>query len=355
MGNTAAHAVVWTGTSAEDLGTLGGTNSYAYGINDSGQVTGEAYIAGDATYHAVLWTRRVAVDLGTLGGTTSEGFAVNASGQVTGRADVTGDTEYHAFRYSSGIMSDLGTLGGIYSYGWSINASGDIVGASHIQSGKSHAFLYTGGRMIDCNSFLPSGSGWLLEAALGINNNGWITGDGVINGATHTFLLKPNTAAVSGYLELEGVHSLSSVSPGAPLGTFHVSFRTPGTTTERFGADVSLTPTPGSATGTFMIPAVPNDTYDVTIQGGKNLRVFLRNQFISQIGYLPPVTLPAGDANGDNSVDSTNFGVLIGAFNSSASVPGSGYDATADFNFDGVVDSTDFGLLIGEFGSVGAP
>ena len=65
------------------------------------------------------------------------------------------------------------------------------------------------------------------------------------------------------------------------------------------------------------------------------------------------VILPAGDANGDNSIDSTDFGILIGAYTGLASVPGSGYDARADFNLDGSVDAIDFGLLIGNFGRQG--
>ena len=66
-------------------------------------------------------------------------------------------------------------------------------------------------------------------------------------------------------------------------------------------------------------------------------------------------TVEPCDANNDNSVDSTDFGILIGAFNTQASVPGSGYDEAADFNGDGSVDSTDFGLLIGNFNMLGAP
>ena len=62
----------------------------------------------------------------------------------------------------------------------------------------------------------------------------------------------------------------------------------------------------------------------------------------------------AGDANNDNSVDSTDFGILIGAFNTSVKNAGSGYDAKADLNSDGSVDSTDFGLLIGEFNIIGS-
>ena len=66
-------------------------------------------------------------------------------------------------------------------------------------------------------------------------------------------------------------------------------------------------------------------------------------------------TLQPGDANNDNSVDTTDFGVLIGAFNTDASIPGGGYDVTADFNGDGFVDSTDFGLLVSSFNLTGDP
>ena len=63
--------------------------------------------------------------------------------------------------------------------------------------------------------------------------------------------------------------------------------------------------------------------------------------------------LPAGDANNDNSVDATDFGLLVGAYNSDVNVPGSGYDPIADFNGDGAVDATDFGLLVGNYNQMG--
>ena len=54
-----------------DLGTLGGTYSVAHGINDAGQVTGYAYLAGNSTEHAFLYSGGSLQDLGTLGGTFS--------------------------------------------------------------------------------------------------------------------------------------------------------------------------------------------------------------------------------------------------------------------------------------------
>ena len=65
------HAFLWDGTTMQDLGTLGGTDSQGDAINDSGQVTGDAITAGDAAAHAFLWDGTTMQDLGTLGGTYS--------------------------------------------------------------------------------------------------------------------------------------------------------------------------------------------------------------------------------------------------------------------------------------------
>jgi len=51
-----------------NLGTLGGTQSAAWGINNRGWVAGSANLAGDQTEHPFLWREGVMTDLGTLGG-----------------------------------------------------------------------------------------------------------------------------------------------------------------------------------------------------------------------------------------------------------------------------------------------
>ena len=163
------------------------------------------------------------------------------------------------------------------------------------------------------------------------------------------------TTTVTGRLALEGVSDLSAVSANAPLGAFHVEFRLPGATTVIKSADVALTPVSGSPYGAFSIPAVVTGIYDIAIKGPKSLRVLLPKTAVNGSSPLPDQTLSGGDANNDNAIDLADFGILIGAYNSDASIDGTGYDIRADFNDDGVVDSTDFGLLIGEYGSVGAP
>src|SRR5262249_12681201 len=103
-----------------NLGTLGGPESDGYAINASGQVAGAAFTAGSgggsgATLHAFRYSGTpgsggAMVDLGTIGGSVSWGYAINASGQIAGDS-YTSMGATHAFRYSSiPGMVDLGTL-----------------------------------------------------------------------------------------------------------------------------------------------------------------------------------------------------------------------------------------------------
>jgi len=155
-----------------DLGTLGGTTSYARsyarGINNNGQVVGAAGTA-DGLEHAFLYSNGSMLDLGTLGGTYSYAFSINNNGQVVGSA-VTDEDQNHAFLYSNGSMIDLGTLGGMSSYARDINNNGQVVGYDILDEyGEMRAFLYSNGSMMDL--FPGSGGG-----AVGINNNGQVLG-----------------------------------------------------------------------------------------------------------------------------------------------------------------------------------
>ena len=169
------------------------------------------------------------------------------------------------------------------------------------------------------------------------------------------FLYAP-AAAVSGRIALRGVPDLTAVNAAAPLGTFLVQFRTPGTTTAVYGTAVSLSPVgTGSAFGKYTVGGVPPGTYDVAIKGSKNLRVLLKNVAVSGSTALADVTLPAGDADSNNTVDIGDFGILVNAYGGQANAAGSGYDPTADFDYNGVVDIGDFGLLVNEYGNSGSP
>ena len=109
------------------------------------------------------------------------------------------------------------------------------------------------------------------------------------------------------------------------------------------------------ADGSFSFTPALAGSYDLAFKTLKSLRVIQTSVNTAAAVTGDSLSLTTGDSNNDNSVDSTDFGNLIGAFNTSVAVPGNGYDPTVDFNYDGSVDSTDFGLLIGDYNTVGAP
>ncbi len=195
--HSSIHAFLYSNGVMQDLGTLGGSFSAAYGINDSGEVVGTSGTTGgaDDRGRAFLYSGGVMLDLGTLEGlNTSAGFRINNTGQVVGwSSNVPSPGNGRAFLYGSGVMQNLGTLGsGTVSEAAGINNAGQVVGSSTTDGGfGQRAFLYSNGVIQDLNALLPSDSGWVLESALGINDAGQITGQGIFKGQFQAFLATP--------------------------------------------------------------------------------------------------------------------------------------------------------------------
>ena len=145
-----------------------------------------------------------------------------------------------------------------------------------------------------------------------------------------------------------GTLNLQAAPTTAPAQNFTFQFRpTDG------GATITKTVSV-SGNGAFSIPAIPANKYILRVKGGFYLAATAPLDATNGPVSNANIALDPGDSNGDNSVDATDFGTFVGAYNSLASVPGSGYDATADFNYDGSVDATDFGLFVGVYGATGA-
>lgn len=149
------HAFLYSNNTMQDIGVLNGyQQSHANGINDSGQISGYSQNMDGTAYRAFLYSNGIMQDIGTLGGSYSLAARLNNSGQVVGLSYVTGDTERHAFLYSNGSMQDLGTLGGNYAAGIEVNELGQVVGHSYkTDNFLNTPFLYSNGVMQEIGNF----------------------------------------------------------------------------------------------------------------------------------------------------------------------------------------------------------
>ena len=177
------------------LGTLGGSQAGAYGINASGQVVGWSLTAGDASVDATLWSNGVITDLGTLGeDVSSMAFGINDHGQVVGRS-INSDGVYRATLWGSGTVVDLGL--GNNSTANAINNSAQVAATS---------FSSTPGQTVLWNDDGPPTN--LFQTSFlraGINNAGQVVGESgnraVVSsgGVTTTLAALPGSASSYAY------------------------------------------------------------------------------------------------------------------------------------------------------------
>ncbi len=173
---------------------LGG-DSVARGISGANDIVGYACTAGNASCRPFLLSSGVTTFLGP---TNRTGVAnrVNTNLDVIGSISIAaGVATAHAFLYRNGVFTDLGTLGGASSDARGLNELGDVVGTAQNAAGQPRAFLLRNGetQMIDLNTLLAPGTGWVLESAAGISEGGQIVGYGSLNGKRRAFLLTPPT------------------------------------------------------------------------------------------------------------------------------------------------------------------
>jgi beta-lactam-binding protein with PASTA domain len=234
-----------------DLGSLPGISATTGKINSSGKMVGTVLVSnGSAGFvHFGIGPILATDEIGTLGGPNSVANGINDAGLIVGAASIgPNPLPVHAYLLDQvGQMHDLGTVGKSLdisgaplssSQGNAINnKANNVVGSSDVDvpqawASLTHAVMWQNGKnMIDLNSLLPPlvqppfGTSnefgptvpcphitcWELLTATGINDLGQIVGEGLLvnldqtTGQRHAFLLTPPCITAGGDSDGDGL------------------------------------------------------------------------------------------------------------------------------------------------------
>ncbi len=176
------HGYLWINGNLADLGVKSGCCSNAREINELGDIAGESTGSLNTIHLAALWPFDGDVfTLGAFDDDESSAYGVNDSRQIVGGSHIV-PLAMRAFLWQDGVMANLGTLGGDYSLAWDINNVGEVVGASRGIDGRQSAFIWSNGVMTalpPLDMSLPFGN------AMGINDGGLIVGESSVSVTRH--------------------------------------------------------------------------------------------------------------------------------------------------------------------------
>ena len=228
LADGSSHAVVWASEQMTDLGTLGGSNSIAFGVNDFGQSVGEAETSasdpngedfcGFQTHLICLPFESadgVMNPLPTLGGNNGEATAINNRGEMAGFAENSIPNpacpapqvlHFKPVVWTNGRVNQLRTVGGDPDgVAFMINDNGQAVGASGTCATFNpinlynlvpvHALLWENGKAINLGNLGGTTGQAGGNIAFDINNLGQVVGSSDLTGDTtfHAFLWTKKT------------------------------------------------------------------------------------------------------------------------------------------------------------------
>ncbi|HEY7375909.1 MAG TPA: RHS repeat-associated core domain-containing protein [Polyangia bacterium] len=241
------HGFVHTDASGfQPIGTLGGANSWAWGIDNDGVVSASAQLAGAppsgfgqyghaALYDAVTGLR----DLNNVADPYAAMTLVAANQKqgdwvVGGALDPYGVERAYRLRLSSGAIDNIGWGGS--SFATAVNAHGDAVGWAYLEESNTTqvAWVFTARTgLAKLNDLIDPGSGWNLQTATGIDELGDIVGTGTHNGRQSAFRLRipahstgtggPAVAEVHTY-GYDGLRTSTTTAPGTGSANTQVWF-----------------------------------------------------------------------------------------------------------------------------------
>ncbi len=218
----------------DDLGTLGGTFSFAGGLNNKGSVGGATTVPGDTVIHSFLWREGQMTDLGTLGGPNSDtSWRLNDRDEVGGVAE-TSDADPLGedfsgfgtnlislpFVWQKGVMTPLPTLGGNNGRANGVNNRGQVVGRAETSTPdptceppqvlQSLPVIWRKGKI---EEVLPTLAGDSRGGAVAINSRGQAVGfSGDCTTFLHAVLWQGGTATDLGNLGGQFTHVATSIN-----------------------------------------------------------------------------------------------------------------------------------------------
>ena len=209
--------------SLNDLGEIVGANSFwasassqaatlsplagfaavqAMAINAGGLIVGRSINSGQPL-QPTFWSSPTSGPAALPGvPETFVAFYVNSAGQIIGAFNNTiintaGGVWFWSSVTAQPVLLPALAGGGVLVNGngfapeFALNAAGTVVGTSSDSLANPKAVIWTNGQVQDLNTLIPSGSGWVLQRATGINDTGAIIGTGTLNGTPASFYIAP--------------------------------------------------------------------------------------------------------------------------------------------------------------------
>jgi len=237
-------AVLIRGGVTTDLSPEVGAGTIATAINDAGLICGWGWNSPDAFVFDSAANAISTLITPLPGATRTTATDINQLGDVVGVSDT------HGFHYSGGTVRDLGpaafvedvnesgqvcgSVGKAWPQAFSpgiwdvsqasptfteipvpasflgghasgINNKGEVVGTSwtpQTYDVDPSAYIFSGGVSTDLNALILAGSGWRLQYAQRINDEGQITGIGELDGQQRAFLLNPTESGIPWFIPL---------------------------------------------------------------------------------------------------------------------------------------------------------
>lgn len=171
----------------EEVPTLGGLESYATAISDTGWITGGAKLANGVNHAIRLVQGGPAQDLGSLPGLNySSAYSINNDGHVVGVSAAASNlfgTTSQPWINRGGIFTDLDPLNrGVYAAATALSDSGLVIGTnSFLGTGSVESFKWSTGAPVNLPDF--AGDICRISYGMGVNESGTAVGYSAAPGA----------------------------------------------------------------------------------------------------------------------------------------------------------------------------